>query len=129
MSHYHAIVWIDHLEAKIFHFTATDAERAHVRSHSPDRHLHHRAGSRTGNRAPDDHAFFEAVMGALHGAQEWLVAGPGTAKTAFATYVRERHPLEARRIVDVETLDHPTDAELVRLARKRAVAIDRMMPP
>jgi stalled ribosome rescue protein Dom34 len=128
MSHYHAIVWIDHLEAKVFHFTVAEAEKIGVRSHSPDRHLHHRAGSRTGNRAPDDHDFFEALIGALYGAQEWLVVGPGTAKTAFVTYVGERHPVEARRIVDVETLDHPTDGALLRLARKRATAIDRMLP-
>lgn len=128
MSHYHAIVWIDHVEAKVFHFTADDAQKERVRSHAPDRHLHHRAGTRTGNRSPDDHHFFEAVIGALHGAQEWLVVGPGTAKTAFVAYVQERHAAEAPRIVHVETVDHPTDGELLRLARKRAAAIDRMLP-
>jgi hypothetical protein len=128
MSHYHAIVWIDHLEARIFHFTVEDAERIVVRSDSPDRHLHHRAGSRTGNRAPDDHDFFEAVLGGLAGAREWIVVGPGTAKTAFVQHVARRHPLDATKIVHIESLDHPTDAELVRLARKRTPAIDRMLP-
>lgn len=127
MSHYHAIVWIDHLEARIFHFTAGDADGVVIRSDSPDRHLHHRAGSRTGNRAPDDHEFFEAVLRALEGAQEWLVVGPGLAKTAFVSYVHSKHPAEVGRIVHVEALDHPTDGELLRLARKRAPAIDRML--
>ncbi len=128
MSHYHAIVWLDHLEARIFHFTVTDADKIAIRSHSPDRHLHHHAGSRTGNRAPDDHHFFGAILEALQGAQEWLIVGPGTAKTAFVGYVRGDHPADAGRIVHVEALDHPSDAELVRLARKRAPAIDRMLP-
>lgn len=129
MSHYHAIVWLDHVQAKVFHFTATEAERTSIRSHSPNHHLHHRAGSRSGGRAPDDHDFFESIIAALKGAQDWLVVGPGTAKTAFVAHVQERHPTEAPRIVDVETVDHPTDGELLRLARKRAVALDRMLPP
>ena len=129
MSHYHAIVWLDHLEARIFHFTAADADRIVVNSHSPDRHLHHRAGSRTGNRTPDDHDFFEAIRGALQGAQEWLIVGPGLAKTAFVGYIHSKHRTDSVRIVHVEALDHPTDAELLRLARKRAPQIDRVIAP
>ncbi|MBV9835877.1 MAG: translational machinery protein [Alphaproteobacteria bacterium] len=129
MSHYHAIVWLDHLEARIFHFNASDAEGATINSHSPDRHLHHRAGSRTGNRAPDDHDFFAGVVDALESAREWLIVGPGLAKAAFVGYVRSHHPADVSRIVLVETLGHPTDGELLRLARKRAPAIDRMLPP
>jgi hypothetical protein len=128
MSHYQAIVWLDHLEAKIFHFTAADAERIAIHSHSPDRHLHHRAGSRTGKHAPDDHDFFEAIRGALAGAREWLIVGPGLAKTAFVGYLHSRYQDDIGRIVHVEAIDHPTDAELVRLARKRAPLIDRMLP-
>lgn len=128
MSHYHAIVWIDHLEARIFHFNAADADTIAIHSHSPDRHLHHRAGTRTGNRVPDDYDFFDSVLAALRDAHEWIIVGPGTAKTAFVRYVRSRHLADAGRIVHVEALDHPTDAELVRLARKRAPAIDRMLP-
>jgi stalled ribosome rescue protein Dom34 len=127
MSHYHAIVWLDHLEARTFHFSADDAEAIAINSHSPDRHLHHRAGTRTGNRAPDDHEFFDAILGALEAAQEWLIVGPGLAKTAFVGYVRSHRPADVSRIVLVETLDHPTDGELLRLARKRATAVDRML--
>ena len=127
MSHYHAIVWLDHLEAKIFHFNATDVEGIAISSHSPNRHLHHRAGTRTGNRAPDDHDFFDAIVDALKGAHEWLIVGPGLAKTAFVNYVRDHHPTVSGSIVLVETLDHPTDGELVGLARKRAAAVDRML--
>jgi hypothetical protein len=42
-SHYHAVVWIDHREAKVFHCNATESERATVRSHHPDQHIHHKA--------------------------------------------------------------------------------------
>ncbi len=126
MSHYHAIVWIDHREARIFHFTPADADKIVVKAHSPNRHLHHRSGTRTGNHPLDDHRFFDAVVGGLQGAHDWLIVGPGNARTAFAKYIQERHATDAGRIVLVEALDHPTDGELLRLARKRAPEIDRM---
>ena len=44
-DHYHALVWIDHREAKVFHFDATDVERTSIRSDHPDQHLHHKANS------------------------------------------------------------------------------------
>jgi hypothetical protein len=31
MSHYHAVVWLDHHEAKVFHITETEAEKITVK--------------------------------------------------------------------------------------------------
>jgi hypothetical protein len=31
-AHYHALVWIDHHEAKIYHFDATDFDRERIHS-------------------------------------------------------------------------------------------------
>jgi hypothetical protein len=46
-NHYHAIVWIDHREAKIFHVSASDVDRLVVYSHGGGQNLHHKANSGT----------------------------------------------------------------------------------
>ena len=35
MSHYHAVVWIDHREASVFHFGLTDVERLVIHPDNP----------------------------------------------------------------------------------------------
>ena len=52
--------------------------------------------------------------------------GPGNAKTAFMTYVGERHPDTARQIIGVETQSHPSDAELLAWAKKYFKAVDQL---
>ena len=42
-AHYHAVVWIDHREARVFHFNASDADKLVVHPDHPTRHLHHKA--------------------------------------------------------------------------------------
>jgi hypothetical protein len=44
-SHYHAIVWIDHHEARIFHFNVSEVDRLVLHPHKPTRHIHHKANS------------------------------------------------------------------------------------
>ena len=41
-QHYHAIVWIDHHEARVFHFNANDVERLVLHPDHPTRHIHQR---------------------------------------------------------------------------------------
>ena len=36
MSHYHAVVWIDHREAKVFHFSPTEVEKLVLHPGSSD---------------------------------------------------------------------------------------------
>ena len=54
--------------------------------------------------------------------------GPGNAKTAFHKHATQHQPALAKRIVAVESADHPSDGELVAHARKHFKAIDRMTP-
>ena len=79
-------------------------------------------------RAPDLRRFYDEVARHLAEAGEILVTGPGTAKTELIHHLEEKHPAVARRVVKVETLDHPTDGQLLALARKQFKAIDRMLP-
>src|SRR4051794_14006614 len=40
--HFHAIVWIDHREARVFHFSSTDVDRLVLRPEHPTKHIHHK---------------------------------------------------------------------------------------
>jgi stalled ribosome rescue protein Dom34 len=126
MSQVHAIVWLDHFEATIVSFSLGSSNEIEVHSHSPERHIHHKAGSYGSGHAADDHHFFDEIAEALVGIHEVLIAGPGNAKTAFQTYLKDRHVELAKRVVGIEALDHPTEPELLAHARKYFTAIDQL---
>ncbi len=125
-GHYHVIVWIDHSEARIFGIGREDADQQVVRTHSHQRHLHHKANSIDSGHAPIDREFFERVAGALKGVGALLITGPASAKTEFATFLEAHHPDISRSVSAVEPLDHPSDGMLIALARKFFRADDRM---
>ena len=125
-EHYHAIVWIDHREARIFHFDAADVSRLVVHSHATGRHLQHRANVPGSGHQGVDKEFFERVIAALTHTGAILITGPGQAKTELSNYAREHRPELMPRVSGVETVDHPSDNVLVALARKFFKADDRM---
>ncbi|MCU1393068.1 MAG: hypothetical protein JWM34_1496 [Ilumatobacteraceae bacterium] len=126
MSHVHAIVWLDHREARVISFSLGEQSELVVHAHQAEQRIHHKAGSIGSGHTADDHHFFDAIALALVGTHEVLIAGPGNAKTAFETYIRDRHVDLAGRVVGVETLDHPTDAELLAHARQAFTSIDQL---
>jgi len=125
-EHYHAIVWIDHREAKIFHFNATDVDRAVLHSHATGQHLHHKANTTGSGHLGVDKEFFHRVVEALTHTGALLITGPANAKTELKNYIDQQRPELAKRISGVETLDHPTDGSLLAFARKYFKADDRM---
>ena len=127
-DHYHVLVWIDHREAKFFQFDATDVQRANVRSSHPDQHIHHKANSGDSGHTAIDKEFLKRVTAAISHAGAILITGPANAKTELAHYIKQSQPNLAQRISGVETLDHPSDGELLALARTFFKADDRMHP-
>lgn len=125
-DHYHAIVWIDHQQAKIFKFDATQVDSTVVRSSHPHQHIHHKANSGDSGHAPVDTGFLKRVAENLAEAGTILITGPANAKGDLKTYLDEHQPAVAARIAAVEPLDHPSDAELLALARRFFKASDRM---
>ena len=117
-THFHAIVWIDHSQAKVFHIGLTGEDEMVLHPHLPTRHLHHKANSIGSGHAAFDKEFFAQAMNAVSDAGEILIIGPASAKTEFAKYLREQHPQIAERIVAVEAADHPTDPEIVAYAKR-----------
>jgi hypothetical protein len=127
MSHYHAVIWLDHSEAHVFHFTPDEVEKLTAQSSNPRPHQHHKRGSSGSGNAKEDHAYFEHVAGLLKGAQEILVVGPAKAKLDLIKHIHKHHQDMVPKVVGVETLDHPTDGQLVAYARKYFHAKDRMI--
>ncbi len=125
-SNRHVTVWIDHAEARIFHIDAESLDEKTLTA--PAHHLHrHPKGATAEHNHPDDvHRFFRAVASEIESAERVLVVGPSTAKLQFVRYAcKEDGSLESR-IVGVETVDHPTDRQLVAYSKRYFAADDRM---
>lgn len=117
-SHFHAVVWIDHSQARIFHLGLSGSDEITLHPQLATRHLHHKANTvGSGHTAPDK-AFYAEVSTALADAGEILIVGPANAKTELAGYIRANAPDIAKRIAAVEAADHPSDAEIVAFAKR-----------
>ena len=123
MSVRHAALWIDHAEAKIFHIEPEGFEVGHIKA--PHHHRTRKADEQ-GRHAGSD-PFFHDVAKALDDAEEVLVVGPSSAKLDFIRYVHKHdHPL-ATKILGVETLDHPTDGQIVAYVRHYFLGKDGLL--
>ena len=110
----HEIVWIDHREARVL---PLDADAVVVRT---PQHVHrrHPKGESGAKEHPEDAKhFFHAVAQALAGATHVLVVGPSTARLELAHYAHEHDRALEAKIVGSETVDHPTDPQLVAYAK------------
>ena len=127
-KHQHAVVWIDHREAHILRFGASDVDRTVLRSESHDPHLHHKANTIGSGNAPIDTDLFGRVATALDGAQAILITGPANAKLELKKFLGQSHPALAKQVLGVEAADHPTEGELVAHARAFFKTADRLQP-
>jgi len=126
--HHHAVIWIDHQEARIFHFGRTDVERLVIRPEHPTKHIHHKANSIGSGHAAADHEYLHAVTESFADADTVLITGPANAKTELIKHIHQHEPGKMKAIAGIETVDHPSDGSLVAYARKYFRAFDRMQP-
>ncbi len=119
MTTLHAVVRVDHQNAQVLQFDAEHVEASAVKAHTHHTRQH-------GSTVRTEHEFYGHVADALAGVQEVLVAGPGTAPVAFKSYCEKHRPQIAPHIVGIEVIDHPTEAQLVALARQYFLGRDRM---
>lgn len=127
MSHYHAVVWLDHEEAHVMHISPGDIEKSVVQPAQLHQQLHIRSGTLGSGRQAEDQKYYHAIADALKGAQEILVVGPAQAKLQLIKHIHAHDPGMVDKIIGVETVDHPTDGQLVAYARKYFVAKDQML--
>jgi stalled ribosome rescue protein Dom34 len=125
MTHPHTVVWLDHQSARLISFSPDTSDTTEVHSSQVGR-LHTKSGVPGSGHAADDHSFFDQIAAELADAPAVLIAGPGTAKKAFEQHLQRRHPQIAQRVFGVETMDHPTDGELLDHARRFFKRIDQL---
>jgi stalled ribosome rescue protein Dom34 len=114
----HAIVWIDHLSAKVFYVGITGVDEVVFHAHLSTEHLHHKANSIGAGHVADDPRFLDEVAGALVHSGEILIIGPGGEKTALLHHMQKHQPEVAAAVVSVENADHPSDGQIVALAKR-----------
>ncbi|MEI9804682.1 MAG: translational machinery protein [Pseudolabrys sp.] len=124
--HFHAVVWIDHREARVFHFSPTDVDKLVLHPDHPTKHIHHKANEIGSGHAAADHEFLHAVAQSIADAGAVLITGPANAKNQLVKHIDEHDPKLMKIIAGVETVDHPSDGELVSYARHYLKAADRM---
>ena len=119
MSLYHAVAFVDHESAQVLQFDSAQVRERKIHAH---RHLTRQHGS----EVRSEHEFHAAVCDALDDIAEVLVAGRHTGIADFRHYVEKHRPQTAARIVGYEVVDHPSENQLVALARKHFARYDQM---
>lgn len=117
MSTFHAVVWLDHSEAHVVMFDREHMQAQRIKSRS--HHKHHGKGE-------DNTAFFADIASALGASHEVLLAGPGLARNQFRDWCASHQVSVAKTIVESVVTDHPSDAQLVSLARQYFKKFDSM---
>ena len=119
MSPKHAVVWTDHQSARVLQFDSEHMQAQKVQASSHHTRQHH-SGVRT------EHEFFGEVCDTLKVFDEVLVTGARKAIADFRHYAEKHRPHVVPHIVGYEIVDHPTDPQLVALARQYFLKVDRM---
>lgn len=107
----HAAAWIEHLGAHVIQFDAGTSLEQRVKQHVRYTRQH-------GSQVRAQHEFFGEICDALSGIKAVLVVGHHEPETAFRQYVSKHRPALALHIVGWEIVDHPTEGEVLKLARE-----------
>jgi stalled ribosome rescue protein Dom34 len=119
MPLFHAVVWLDHQQARIHQFDQEKVETEKLKVHSHHTKQH-------GSAVRSEHEFFAEVCAALEGIKEILVVGSSTAQADFRHYVEKHRAALAPQVIGYEAVDHPSDKQLVAMARQYFLKYDRM---
>lgn len=120
-THRAVVVLLDHMRARIIYLDDAPVDGGVIETDWSSRqfrvHDRHAAGGSGRSRRVHD-GYFTAVADAASRAEHVVLAGSGGAKAEFVLWAHEhRHPV-AGRIHAVQTVDRPSDGELVALARE-----------
>ena len=122
----HAVVWVDHHEARVFHVHPDSTDETTVLA--PQHHLHrHPKGRGEPREHPDDvRRFFAEVVKRLDTVDEILIVGPSSAKDELSQYMKDHASIAAAKVVGIESADHPTGGQSVASAKRYFRGIDRL---
>jgi len=82
---YHAVIWIDLREARVFHFSPTAVDGIVLHPDRPTQHIHHKANSIGSGHAAADHDYLHAVAVSVADAGAILITGPASANRIAQT--------------------------------------------
>ena len=117
MSTFHAVIWMDHNEAHVVMFDREHVQAQRIKSRSHHKHQ---------GKADDAVTFYQDIAKALNGTHEVLLTGPGLARQEFRAWCQQHQSATAEMIVDSVASDHPSDAQLVALAKQYFKKFDAM---
>ena len=120
MTLYHAVVFVDHQTAQILQFGSEHAVERKIHAHTHYTRKH-------GSGVRSEHEFYGEVCDALDDVAEVLLTGGHKGLADFRHYAEKHRPLTAARIVGYEVVDHPSEKQLVALARKHFAKYDLMV--
>ena len=127
MSFNHAVIWIDHKEAHVMFLSQDASEAEIIKTKSTHSHLHHKANEMGSGRLALDTKYLHSVIEAIKESKEILILGPGSAKLELIKHAHQHDQQIAANIVGVETVDHPSDKEILAYARKFFYKADQML--
>jgi hypothetical protein len=116
MKSSHMVIWLDHERARILRFGPTGIQAHQVLAPAP------RTASSQG-RVRALHAFFGEICESSRDVADWLVTGPHAALWDFRHFVADHRPADVDLIFGYQAFDHPSDRQLIDLARRRFCAI------
>jgi stalled ribosome rescue protein Dom34 len=129
MTHYHAVVWIDHRAAHILGVGLAGGEIVKIDADNPIAHVHHKAGPTAGSgHEGESKAYLDDVARHLGEFKEILIAGPAQAKLHLFKHLQAHWPQIADRVVGIESADHPKQTELLAHAKRSFQGIDTKRP-
>ena len=108
-----AALWLDHPEARIFHVDLEGFDESTLGAAHHHIHRHPKGPTEPHGHPDDEQRFFRDITAALADTAEILLLGPSTAKTQLLHYWQHQAPKVADKVVAIETMDHPTDAQIV----------------
>jgi stalled ribosome rescue protein Dom34 len=117
VSTFHAVVWLDHQEAHLAFFDRDHASTQRI--HSKSQHKHQ-------GKTTDMSAFFADIAKTVKDCHEVLLTGPGLTRLQFKDWYTQHASALANIVVDSIASDHPTDAQLVAMARQYFKKFDAM---
>lgn len=128
MSTFHAIVWLDRSEAHVIMFDREHVDAQKIKSRST-----HKSPGGRGDIVNESHAtkkiddnYYHSIAEALKGVHEILVTGPAQAKDEFKAHCEHHDKDVAKAIIDVISSDHPSDGQLVAMAKQYFLKHDKM---
>jgi len=110
MATRHAVLWVDHHKASLHPTGVQSAPARRLKAHAHPTAQH-------GSEVRSEHEFFAEVCEALEAVETVLVTGSKTALADFRHYVEKHRAQTGHRIASYQTVDHPTDHQLVALGR------------